>query len=134
MSAVRIATNRDKSPISVAIRSLLIAKASRSVSREYDVTAMLRPSSHPGHIGALDGGSYWEPVTTKFLPANFSPELLTITKSALDTAVHQIDRSNRTPATKAKMAQRIVKTASEGITDLHVLMSAAVDEGRVRAA
>jgi hypothetical protein len=55
-------------------------------------------------------------------------------KSALDTAVDQIDRSNRTPATKAKMAQRIVKTASEGITDLHVLMSAAVDEGRVRAA
>ena len=71
---------------------------------------------------------------TKALPANFSPELVTIMKSALDTAVHQIDRSNRTPATKAKMAQRIVKTASEGITDLHVLMSAAVDEGRVRAA
>jgi hypothetical protein len=71
---------------------------------------------------------------TKVLPANFSPELLTIMKSALDTAVHQIDRSNRTPATKANMAQRIVKTASEGITDLHVLMSAAVDEGRVRAA
>ena len=67
---------------------------------------------------------------TKVLPTNFSPELLTIMKSALDTAVHQIDRSNRTPATKAKMAQRIVKTASEGITDLHVLMSAAVDEGR----
>jgi saccharopine dehydrogenase-like NADP-dependent oxidoreductase len=73
-------------------------------------------------------------MMTKALPANFSPELLTIMKSALDTAVDQIDRSNRTPATKAKMAQRIVKTASEGITDLHVLMSAAVDEGRVRAA
>jgi saccharopine dehydrogenase-like NADP-dependent oxidoreductase len=73
-------------------------------------------------------------MMTKALPANFSPELFTIMKSALDTAVDQIDRSNRTPATKAKMAQRIVKTASEGITDLHVLMSAAVDEGRVRAA
>jgi hypothetical protein len=60
---------------------------------------------------------------TKALPANFSPELVTIMKSALDTAVDQIDRSNRTPATKAKMAQRIVKTASEGITDLHVLMA-----------
>ena len=71
---------------------------------------------------------------TKARPANFSPELVTIRKSALDTAVDQIDRSNRTPATKANMAQRIVKTASEGITDLHVLMSAAVDEGRVRAA
>ena len=70
---------------------------------------------------------------TKALPANFSPELVTMMKSALDTAVDQIDRSNRAHATKAKMAQRIVKTASEGVTDLHVLMSAAVDEGRVRA-
>jgi len=66
---------------------------------------------------------------TKVHPANFSPELLTRMRLALDTAVHQIDHSNRTPATKAKMAQRIVRTASEGITDLHALTSAAVDEG-----
>jgi len=71
---------------------------------------------------------------TKVLPVSFSPELLTLMRSALDRAVHQIDRSNRTSATKAKMAQRIVRTASEGVTDLHVLMSAAVDEGRVPAA
>ena len=71
---------------------------------------------------------------TKVHPANFSPEMLTRMRSALDTAVHQIDRSHRTPATKAKMAQRIVRTASEGTTDLHALMSAAVDEGRVPAA
>jgi hypothetical protein len=32
------------------------------------------------------------------------------------------------------MAQRIVQTASEGVTDLHVLMSAAVHEGRLPAA
>ena len=71
---------------------------------------------------------------TKVQPANFSPELLTLMRSALDTAVHQIDRSHQTPATKAKMAQRIVRTASEGVTDMHVLLSAAVDEGRVPAA
>ena len=71
---------------------------------------------------------------TKFPPVSFSLELLTLMRSALDTAVHRIDRSHRTPATKAKMAQRIVRTASEGVTDLHVLMSAAVDEGRVPAA
>jgi hypothetical protein len=71
---------------------------------------------------------------TKVPPANFSPELLTLMRSALDTAVHRIDRLHRTPATKAKMAQRIVRMASEGITDLHVLMSAAVNEGRVPAA
>ena len=70
---------------------------------------------------------------TKIQPANFSPELVALMNSALDTEVHRIDRSHRTPATKAKMAQRIVRTASEGITDLHALMSAAVDEGRVPA-
>jgi hypothetical protein len=71
---------------------------------------------------------------TKVLPANFNPELVTIMKSALDTAVDRINRTHRTPATKAKMAQRIARTASEGVTDLHVLMRAAVDEGRVPAA
>jgi saccharopine dehydrogenase-like NADP-dependent oxidoreductase len=65
---------------------------------------------------------------TKVSPASFSPELLSLTlmKSALATAVHYLDCSHQTPATKAKMAQRIVQTASEGVTDLHVLMSAAV--------
>jgi hypothetical protein len=70
---------------------------------------------------------------TKITPANFSPELIAIMKSALDTAVHRIDQSHRTPATKAKMAQRIVATASEGVTDALALTSAAVDEGRVPA-
>jgi hypothetical protein len=70
---------------------------------------------------------------TTLPPANFSPELVALMKSALHTAVDRIDRSHRTPATKAKMAQRIVRTASESVTDLHVLMSAAVDEGRVPA-
>jgi hypothetical protein len=67
-------------------------------------------------------------------PANFSPELVALMRAALDTAIDRIDRSHRTPATKAKMAERIVKTASEGVIDLHALMSAAVDEGRVPAA
>jgi hypothetical protein len=66
--------------------------------------------------------------------ASFNPELVTIMKSALDAAFSQIELSHRTPATKAKMAQRIVRTASEGCADLHVLISAAVDEGRVPAA
>ena len=71
---------------------------------------------------------------TQVLPANFSPEMVTVMKSALDTAFYRIDHLHRTPATKAKMAQRIVKTAFEGITDLHELVCAGVDEGRVPAA
>ena len=64
-------------------------------------------------------------------PASFCPELVAIMKSALDAAV---DPSHRTPATKAKMAQRVALTASAGVTDLEALASAAVDEGRVPAA
>ena len=71
---------------------------------------------------------------TKVRPIDFSPEVVAVMKSALDTAILRIDHSNRTPATKAKMAQRIVRAASEGVTDLHVLMIAAEDEGRVPAA
>jgi hypothetical protein len=71
---------------------------------------------------------------TKVPPASFSPELVAIMKAALDTAIQRIDRSNRTTATKAKMAQRIVQTASEGVTDLHALMSVAIDEGHEPAA
>jgi hypothetical protein len=55
-------------------------------------------------------------------------------KSALDAAVDRVDPSHRTPATKAKMAQRVVLTASAGVADLQGLTSAAVDEGRVPAA
>jgi hypothetical protein len=71
---------------------------------------------------------------TKVPPSHFSPELVTLMKAALDTAVDQIDRSHRTAATKVKMAERIVRAASEGVTDLDELMSAAVDEGSVPAA
>ena len=67
---------------------------------------------------------------TNIPPASFSPELVSIMKAALDTAVQRIDRSHRTPATKAKMAERIVRTASEGVTELHALTGVAVDEGR----
>jgi hypothetical protein len=66
-------------------------------------------------------------------PAKLSPELVMLMRSALNTAVDRIDRSHRTPATKSKMAQRIIRTASEGVTDLQALTSAAVDEGRVPA-
>jgi hypothetical protein len=71
---------------------------------------------------------------TNIPPASFSPESVAIMKAALDTVVHRIELSHRTPATKAKMAQRIVLTASEGITDLDALTSVAVDEGREPAA
>jgi hypothetical protein len=71
---------------------------------------------------------------TEVSPTSFSPALVLVMKAALDAAVHRIDRSHRTPATKAKMAQRIVRTVSGGVSDLYALIDAAVDEGHVPAA
>jgi hypothetical protein len=51
-------------------------------------------------------------------------------KSAiLDAAVDQIDAANRTPATKAKMAERILRAASGGITDPMTLTAIAIEDG-----
>ena len=80
------------------------------------------------HLSQLNGRR--QPEMQKLQLPKFSPEMVIRMRSALDTAVDRIDRSHRTPATKAKMAQRIVRTASEGVTDFLALTSAAVDEGR----
>ena len=66
-------------------------------------------------------------MITKVGPSHFSPELIALMKAALDKAVHQIAHTHRTPATKPKMAERIVRTASGGVTALHELMSAAAE-------
>jgi hypothetical protein len=102
----------------------LMAKVQRPGYRE------LTWRTHPCHSEPLDGALHEELAMTEVSPPTFSPEMVTLMRSALDTAVDQIDQSHRTPATKAKMAQRIVKTASKGVTDLRALTSAALDEGR----
>jgi phenylpyruvate tautomerase PptA (4-oxalocrotonate tautomerase family) len=50
-------------------------------------------------------------------------------RSVLDAAIDQIDVANRTPATKAKMAQRILRAASDGVTDPVQLTAVAVEDG-----
>jgi hypothetical protein len=64
----------------------------------------------------------------------FAPELVSTMRSVLDAAVDQIDEAHRTPATKAKMAERILRTASEGVTDARELTTAAIEEGQQPAA
>jgi hypothetical protein len=59
-----------------------------------------------------------------------APDLVTTMRWALEAASDRVPVSSRTPATKAKMAQRIVRLAHEGITDAHELVAAAVAEGR----
>jgi hypothetical protein len=50
-------------------------------------------------------------------------------RSVLDSAVDQIDAADRTPATKAKMAERILRVVSDGITDPMTLTAMAIEDG-----
>jgi hypothetical protein len=59
----------------------------------------------------------------------FTPDFVTTMRRALDAATYRVPLPSRTPATKAKMAQRIVRSAHEGFTDPHQLVAAAVAEG-----
>ena len=65
----------------------------------------------------------------KLSPSEFEPDFVSTLRSILDTAVDQIDIGNRTPATKAKMAQRILRAASDGITDPVHLTALAIEDG-----
>jgi hypothetical protein len=60
----------------------------------------------------------------------FAPDFVTTMRWALDAASDRVPVASRTPATKAKMAQRIVRSAQEGIRDADQLVAEAVDEGR----
>ena len=66
-------------------------------------------------------------------PTAFAPDFIITMQRALDAASDRVPATSRTPATKAKMAQRIVRSAHEGITDAHQLVAAAVAEGMVPA-
>lgn len=64
----------------------------------------------------------------------FDPDYVATLRKILDIAVEQIALENRTPATKAKMAQTIVSRAAGGVTDANDLVSSAVRVGETRAA
>jgi phenylpyruvate tautomerase PptA (4-oxalocrotonate tautomerase family) len=65
----------------------------------------------------------------KLSPSEFEPELVLTLRSVLDVAVNKIDVANRTPATKAKMAERILRAASDGVRDPIQLTAVAVEDG-----
>ena len=53
-------------------------------------------------------------------------------KLVLEAASAHLDKSSgkpATPATKAKMASRILKTAADGVTDASTLQYVAIEEG-----
>jgi len=65
---------------------------------------------------------------------SFSAETVATLREVLNIAVAQIAEQNRTPATKAKMAETIVRSAAEGVTNAVDLVSLAVREGETPAA
>jgi len=67
-------------------------------------------------------------------PEKFDPNYVDTLRKILDVAVEQIAQENRTPATKAKMAQTIVREAADGVTDARDLVSRAVRVGETPAA
>jgi hypothetical protein len=69
------------------------------------------------------------PESPHLSPFEFGADLVSTMRSALDDAAGIIEEANRTPATIAKMAERMLRTASEGITDAERLTAVAVEEG-----
>ena len=67
-------------------------------------------------------------------PRSFSVNTVAAMRAALEAAVQQISADHRTPATKAKMAERILQKAAEGVTNANELVAAAVSEGSRKAA
>lgn len=69
----------------------------------------------------------------KLPPHAFDADYVATLREVLDVAVEAIDQANRTPATKAAMAESIVRNAAEGITDAEELVTVAVRAGSTRA-
>lgn len=64
----------------------------------------------------------------------FDPDYVATLRHILDIAVENIAIENRTPATKAMMAQTIVRDAAGGVTDASDLVLRAVRVGETPAA
>jgi hypothetical protein len=81
-------------------------------------------------LGGYRTGSTGSELMPKLPPSNFDPKMVSMLRSVLDAAVDQIDVAKRTPATKAKMAERILRAASDGVTDNEVLTAIAIQDGK----
>ncbi len=69
------------------------------------------------------------PKSPRLSPFEFGTDLVSTMRTALNDAAGSIDEANRTPATIAKMVERMLRTASEGVTDAQRLTAVAVEEG-----
>ena len=86
---------------------------------------------HRANRSSTAGDPIQSPPISKMpqITAAFAPDFVTTMRWALGAASDRVPVTSRTPATKAKMAQRIVRLAHEGIRDAHQLVAAAGAEG-----
>ncbi|QUS41151.1 hypothetical protein RPMA_21620 [Tardiphaga alba] len=68
-------------------------------------------------------------MTTTIQTQTFDAQRVAVLRQVLDIAVEKIAVQHRTPATKAMMAQIIVRHAADGITDTGALVTHAVRAG-----
>jgi hypothetical protein len=68
-------------------------------------------------------------TTTNMPQQKFDADYVATLRELLDIAVAQVKAEHRTPATKAMMAETIVRNAAEGVTDARDLVSSAVRAG-----
>jgi hypothetical protein len=58
----------------------------------------------------------------------FDPEFVEVVRDALDEVMTKVPSEYSTPATKAYLAECILKTAAQGETSRHELVAAAADQ------
>jgi hypothetical protein len=71
---------------------------------------------------------YHEPQTPGARPMPFEPELIGLMRNALEDVMTRVPVEHSTPATKAYLAECILKAAAQGHTSYNELVTAAADQ------
>jgi hypothetical protein len=91
-----------------------------------------KPPLDSPHTSMMECIMTTTPTTQSHTPP-FDAQRVAVLRQALDIAVEQIAVQHRTPATKAMMAQIIIRHAADGITDTSALVNHAVQAGAAGA-
>jgi hypothetical protein len=110
-------------------RAAITFKRQRSKQCQKLSSTFHRPDSDAPQYSSTVRAVTMECIMTTKLTPNFDPAYVATLRQVLDLAVEQIAAQHRTPATKAMMAETIVRHAAGGVTDAHALVSHAVIAG-----
>ena len=105
-------------------------RATTVENQYFEIAKSFIALSYPRLTRWLESHFNGSELMPKLPPSNFDPKMVSMLRSVLDAAVDQIDVAKRTPATKAKMAERILRAASDGVTDNELLTAIAIQDGK----